>query len=92
MNASALATTTSVSGTPPPPPADEAEHEREDEVLEHEDPQHEVGLLVGQPAEVDQALHRDRARGDVHRSPRASSAPSSTPNATTPTPEPERGR
>ena len=43
----------------------EAEHERDDEILEHEDRQHEVGLVVAQPAEVDQPLDGDRARGHV---------------------------
>ena len=43
----------------------ETEHERDDEVLEDEDREHEVGLVVAEPPEVDQALDRDRARGDV---------------------------
>ena len=44
---------------------DEAEHGRDRDVLEEEDREHEVGLVVGQPAEVGQRLDRDRARRDV---------------------------
>ncbi len=44
----------------------ESEHEGDDDVLEDEDGEDEVGLVVTQAAEVDEPLHRDRARGDVH--------------------------
>ena len=44
----------------------EAEHERDHEILEDEDREHEVRLVVAEAPEVDQPFHRDRARGDVH--------------------------
>ncbi len=45
----------------------DAEHEPDDEILRDEDREHEVGLVVRQAAEVDQALDGDRARRDVDR-------------------------
>ena len=44
---------------------DEPEHGGDRDVLEEQDREHEVGLVVGQAAEVDQGLHRDGARRDV---------------------------
>ena len=63
--ASALADEHERLGRPAAARGGEAEHERDREVLEDEDREHEVGLVVGEPAEVDQPLDRDRARGDV---------------------------
>jgi hypothetical protein len=45
----------------------EPEHEPDREVLRDQDRQHEIGLVVGQAAEVDEPLDGDRARGDVDR-------------------------
>ena len=47
--------------------AGEAEHDREDDVLEDEDRKDEIRLVVGETAEVDQALDGHGARGDVDR-------------------------
>ena len=43
----------------------EPEHEGDDDVLEHEDREDEVGLVVCQTPEVDEALHGDGAGRDV---------------------------
>ena len=45
----------------------EAEDAGDDDVLEDEDGEDEVGLVVGEAAEVDQPLDRHRARRDVDR-------------------------
>ena len=49
------------------PAAGEGEDERDGDVLDDEDREDEVGLVVGQPPEVDQPLDGDRRRGDVDR-------------------------
>ena len=43
----------------------EAEHARDDDVLEDQDGEDEVGLVVGEAAEVDQPLHDHGTRRDV---------------------------
>ena len=43
----------------------EAEHACDDDVLEDEDREHEIGLVVGEAPEVDQPLDDHRARRDV---------------------------
>jgi hypothetical protein len=64
MKAIAFATVESVEDSAPPP-VGKTEHERDHEILEQQDRQHEVGFLVGEAPEVDQALDGDRARRDV---------------------------
>ena len=44
----------------------EAKQEGDNEVLEDEDREHEVGLVVAEPTKVGQPLGRDRARRHVH--------------------------
>src|SRR6188472_2569222 len=44
---------------------DESEHRGDGDVLEEQDREHEVRFVVREAPEVDQCLHRDRARGDV---------------------------
>ena len=65
MNPSAFATRISRLGDLAAARRREAEHQRDRDVLEDEDREHEVGLVVAEPAEVREPLHRDRARRDV---------------------------
>ena len=58
-----------------------------DEVLEDEDREDEVGLVVGEPPEVDQPLDRDRARRDVDARGEDEAA-EVVPKAATPTTRP----
>ena len=62
---SALATATRVGLSPPPPAAAKPRTARDDDVLEDEDREDEIGLVVREAPEVDQPLDDHRARGDV---------------------------
>ena len=62
---SAFADTLAVVETLAASGGDEAEDGRDDDVLEQQDREHQVRLVVGEPAEVRQRLDGDRARGDV---------------------------
>ena len=64
-----------------PAAAGEGEHEGDRDVLDDQDRQHEVGLVVGQPAEVDQPLDGHRRGRDVDRPARMRAA-NEKPNAT----------
>ena len=52
---------------PATPGAGESQHPGDDEILENENREDEIGLVVGESLEVDQPLHRNGTRRDIDR-------------------------
>ena len=67
----------------------DAQEEGDGEVLEHQDAQHEVGLVVGQPAQVEERAGDDAAARHVDQARARSTASGPGPSRAMPTDQPQ---